>query len=108
MAKYLLGIDNGSTLVKAAVFTTDGREVSVASHKVDLLAPCPGYSEVDMHALWQLTAASIRDALAQAEVQPADILGVACTGHGNGLYLVDAQGQPVRPGIRGADTRARE
>ena len=108
MTKYLLGIDNGSTLVKAAVFTTDGREVSVASHKVDLLAPCPGYSEVDMHALWQLTAASIRDALAQAEVQPADILGVACTGHGNGLYLVDAQGQPVRPGIRGADTRARE
>ena len=32
---------------------------------------------------------------------------MACTGHGNGLYLVDAAGRPVRPAIRGADTRAR-
>jgi L-xylulokinase len=107
MAKYLLGIDNGSTMVKAAVFATDGREVAVAGRKVDLLAPQPGYSEADMESLWLLTAEAIRDALARAQLAPAEIAAVACTGHGNGLYLVDAQGRPVRPGIRGADTRAR-
>ena len=107
MATYLLGIDNGSTMVKAALFGLDGREVAVAARKVDLLAPQPGWSEVDMEALWQLTAAAIRDVLTQAAVEPAEIAGIACTGHGNGLYLVDADGRSVRPGIRGADTRAR-
>ena len=107
MTQYLLGIDNGSTMVKAAVFGTDGSELAVAGRKVDLLAPRPGWSEVDMEALWQLTAEAIREAISRAAIDPRQIAGVACTGHGNGLYLVDAAGQPVRPAIRGADTRAR-
>jgi L-xylulokinase len=107
MDNYLLGIDNGSTMVKAAIFGTDGREVSVASRKVDLLSPQPGWSEVDMEALWQQTADSIREAIARAGIDPKAVAGLACTGHGNGLYLVDAAGKPVRPAIRGSDTRAR-
>ena len=63
MPQYLLGIDNGSTVVKAALFTVDGKEISVASRKVDLLAPQPGYSEVDMQALWLITAEAIREAI---------------------------------------------
>ena len=35
------------------------------------------------------------------------IAAVACTGHGNGVYLVDAAGHPVRNAIFSADTRAR-
>jgi len=107
MPKYLLGIDNGSTMVKAALFTTEGKELGVASRKVNLLAPQPGWSEVDMDELWKTTAESIREALAQAAIDPKDVACVACTGHGNGLYLVDADGRPVRNAIRGADTRAR-
>jgi L-xylulokinase len=107
MGHYLLGIDNGSTMVKAAVVALDGAEVSVASRKVDLLSPQPGYSEVDMEALWQQTAESIREALDHAEIEAGEIAGIACTGHGNGLYLVDAAGAPVRPAVRGSDTRAR-
>ena len=60
-----------------------------------------------MEALWQLTAEAVREAIAKAQIRPAEIACVACTGHGNGLYLVDQAGRPVRPAIRGADTRAR-
>ena len=108
MPQYLLGIDNGSTVVKAALFTVDGKEISVASRKVDLLAPQPGYSEVDMEALLLITAEAISEAISEAGIEPGDIACIASTGHGNGLYLVDADGQPVRPAIRGSDTRARE
>ena len=31
MAEYLLGIDNGSTVTKAALFDQEGREIRVAS-----------------------------------------------------------------------------
>jgi len=108
MSQYLLGIDSGSTVVKAALFTLDGKEISVASRKVELLAPQPGYSEVDMQALWETAAEAIRETVGEAGIDPADIVCIACTGHGNGLYLVDADGRPVRPAIRGADARARD
>lgn len=107
MPQYLLGIDNGSTMIKAAVFGTDGQEVSVASRKGDWLSPQPGWSEADMEVLWQLTAEAVREAIGRSGIDPAQIACVACTGHGNGLYLVDAAGRPVRPAIRGSDTRAR-
>jgi L-xylulokinase len=40
-------------------------------------------------------------------VDPREIIAVACTGHGNGLYLVDEQGHPVRNAILSTDSRAR-
>ncbi len=33
MAEYLLGVDNGNTVSKAALFDLDGREIQVASRK---------------------------------------------------------------------------
>ena len=32
-------------------------------------------------------------------VDPSDILGIGCTGHGKGLYLVDSAGAPAYYGI---------
>ncbi len=106
MARYLVGIDNGGTLSKAAVFTEDGRELAAASRKVAVLEPQPGWSERDMDAMWRGTAEAIREVIAKAGVNAADIVCVACTGHGNGLYLIDADGNPVRNGINSMDGRA--
>jgi L-xylulokinase len=108
MARYLVGVDNGGTMSKAAVFTQDGRELAAAARKVELLQPHPGWSERDMAAMWRGTAEAIREAVAQSGVDPAKIACVACTGHGNGLYLIDADGQPVRNGINSMDGRAAE
>lgn len=104
---YLLGIDNGGTVAKAALFTLDGSEVSVAGHKNAVFTPHPGWAEFDADRLWQATAAAIRKVLASAQVDPHRVKGVACTGHGNGLYLIDAAGKPVRPAIFSSDARAR-
>jgi L-xylulokinase len=106
MAKYLVGIDNGGTVSKAAVFTADGRELAVAGRPVASIVAVPGWSERDMNVLWQDTAAAIREAVEKSGVNPEDIACVTCTGHGNGLYLIDADGNPVRNGIYSSDGRA--
>jgi len=108
MPKYLLGTDNGCTVAKAALFTTDGRELAVASQKIDPLTPQPGWVEMDMRRTWQATADSIRQVLAKAKVNPSDVACVASAGHGNGLYLVDKAGLPVRNAISSTDNRARK
>lgn len=106
MPKYLLGIDNGGTVSKAALFTTDGKEVGVASRKVKALEPKPGWSERDAAGIWRATAAAVREVLKKTGVKPAAIACVAAAGHGNGLYLVDKSGQPVRNGMYSTDKRA--
>jgi L-xylulokinase len=106
MSKYLLGIDNGSTVSKAALFDLSGKEIAVASCAADTEYPHPGWTERDMEMLWQSTASAIREVLAKSGARPEEIAGIGNTGHGNGVYLLDKQGQPLRNGIQSLDSRA--
>ncbi len=106
MGRYLLGIDNGSTLSKAALFDLQGKEIAVASQKADTEYPHPGWTERSMELLWQSTARAIREVIAKSGVEPAEIAGIGNTGHGNGMYLLDRQSEPLRNGIQSMDTRA--
>jgi len=106
MKQYLLGIDNGGTVSKAALFTLTGDEVAVAGRKIPSLEPQPGHAERDANELWRGTADAIREVLAKSGINPRDIACIAGSGHGNGLYLVGADGAPVRNGIYSTDTRA--
>jgi L-xylulokinase len=106
MGRYLLGIDNGSTVSKAALFDLHGKEVAVASCKAETEYPHPGWTERDMEMLWQSTASAIREVLARSGARPEEIAGIGNTGHGNGVYLLDKQGCPLRNGIQSMDSRA--
>jgi L-xylulokinase len=59
-----------------------------------------------MDALWQSTAAAIKEALDKSGIEPKKIIGIGTTGHGNGLYLIDKEGRPARAGIQSLDSRA--
>ncbi len=108
MDKYLLGIDNGGTVAKAALFDLAGKEIAVASSRTPALSPQAGWDEKDTEKLWQATVDAIKEVLAQSKIDAGQIACIACTGHGNGIYLVDAEGKPVRNAIGSADSRARE
>ena len=107
MTQYLLGIDNGSTATKAALFDLAGRELAVAGRKPATSSPAPGWHEREMDAMWRATAEAIREVLQKSGVDPGEIAAVAAAGYGNGLYLVDKAGRPVRPAIDSSDGRAR-
>ncbi len=106
MGKYLLGIDNGSTVSKAALFDLSGKEIAVASCAADTEYPHPGWTERDMEMLWQSTATAVREVLDKSGVRADEIAGIGNTGHGNGIYLLDKQGNPLRNGIQSLDSRA--
>ncbi len=108
MEKYLIGIDCGSTMVKAAVFDSSGKEHAVASRKVEHIYLRPGWTENDMNALWQGVCEVIREILDKSKIDSKKIACVTCTGHGNGLYLVGKDDKPARNGIISSDNRARK
>lgn len=104
--RYLMGIDNGGTFSKAAIFDENGHQVSVASVPTVTITPKPGYTERDMEELWQVNVQAIRKAIEMSRIDPADIAGVSFSGHGKGLYLVGKDGKPSYPGIISTDARA--
>jgi L-xylulokinase len=106
MPGYFMGIDNGGTLTKACIFDERGMEISSASRAVPMSMPRTGFTERDMEALWTANCEAVREALASSGIAPGDLRGMACTGHGKGLYLWGRDGRPARAGIVSTDSRA--
>ena len=104
---YLLGLDNGGTMTKAALFDENGTPVASASRQTPLSTPSAGREERDMEELWQANAACIREVLERSGIDPGAVAGVGCTGHGKGAYLWGEDG-PVCPAIASTDRRAED
>ena len=104
--RYYLGLDNGGTNTKAALFTPDGTQVAVESIATAALTPAPGFVERDMEDMWRDNCAVIRGVLKKSGVRAEEIAGVGLCGHGKGLYLWGKDGKSARRGILSADNRA--
>ena len=104
--EFMLGIDSGGTAVKVAVIGPDGREVAARGTTHPVLTPAPGHAERDPDRAWRCLADDIKGALSDAGIAGADIAGIGVTGYGNGLWLLDADGQAVHNGVLTSDLRA--
>jgi L-xylulokinase len=105
MGEYLLGLDAGNTVIKAVIFDKTGRELARAGEEGHSRIPCPGHVERDLGELWANARRVIRACLAEAGIAAGDIAAIGCAGHGNGLYALDRDGEPLL-GIQSLDTRA--
>ena len=104
--RYLMGIDNGGTFSKAAIFDLEGNQIAVASVPTVTLTPKPGYTERDMDELWRVNADAIRQVITKSGIDAHCLAGVSFSGHGKGLYLVGEDGKPAYHGILSTDERA--
>lgn len=104
--KYAIGLDNGGTVTKAALFDFSGHELQVVSRKTQVVSPRPGYNERDMESVWEANCACIRELLKKSGIDSGQVAGVAVCGHGKGLYLWGKDGKPARAGISSTDNRA--
>ena len=104
--KYYLGLDNGGTTTKAALFTKEGKEVAVAGVSTAMRTPKPDFVERDMEEMWRANCTVIRSVLEKAGVDGAQVAGLGICGHGKGLYLWGKDGKPARNGIISTDNRA--
>ncbi|MDY3250141.1 MAG: FGGY-family carbohydrate kinase [Candidatus Choladocola sp.] len=103
--KYYLGLDNGSSSVKAALYDECGKELFVSKCETETVVPKPGWCERDMETLWEANCRVIRELIRSTGISPEQIAAVSGCGHGKGLYLW-GDGKPVYPGILSSDRRA--
>lgn len=99
-----LGIDLGTSSVKALLLTRDGRVAGEASAAYPVLAPRPGWAESEPAAWWEAAATAVR---ALVERHGSAVEGVGLSGQMHGVVLASASGAPLRPAVLWADGRAR-
>lgn len=106
----LLGIDLGTTGVKAALFAADdGRVLASAFFEYPLLHPQPGWAEQNPADWWNATVSAIRACKEQARlhgIEPRDVRGVGLSGQMHGVVLLDVRDEVLRPCIIWADQRS--
>ena len=106
MSAYALGLDNGGSSVKAAIFDLSGNEIASASRSMDMICPKPGFTERNPKDTWNLNCDVIKEVLKDSKIKANEIIGVATTGYGNGIHMVDKNGNDVYKHIVSTDTRA--
>jgi sugar (pentulose or hexulose) kinase len=98
----LLGLDIGTTAIKAALYNTElGKIVRVASRPTPVSHPQEGWSEHDPSHLWDVTTACIREAAAG---QP--VAGIAISSMAEAGVWIDDCGRPLAPIIAWYDRRS--
>lgn len=100
----LMGIDLGTSSVKVLILDTQGQTLSTGTAAYPVLTPQPGWAESDPQAWWSATVSAVHAALAALPQTRITALGIC--GQMHGVVLTDEQGQPRRPAILWADTRA--
>ena len=106
--KIIIGIDLGTTNVKAIAMGSSGKLIASVARKLDLSTPKPNYVEQDSEQWWGASAACIKEVLSHSDVKPENIECVSASGQGCGALALDSEGRPVHPAIIWMDFRARE
>jgi len=102
----LLGLDVGTTSVKAVVYRTDGIAVGASSLPTPTHIPRPGWAFYRPDELRRTVVAAIRGALA-AVPSPEEIVSVAVASIGESGVLLDAAGAATTDSIAWFDNRTR-
>ena len=98
-----LGIDIGTSGVKAVLVDEGGAIVAQASDALEVSRPAPGFSEQDPQAWWRATVNAVRGLPA---VPRSAVQAVGLSGQMHGATLLDAEDRPLRPAILWNDGRS--
>jgi xylulokinase len=92
-----MGIDVGTSSVKAGLYTLDGTCLGVEAAPVALDRAADGAVTQDLDGLYAAAAQASREAMAASQLEAGQVAALAVDGQMAGLGLVDADHRPVAP-----------
>jgi xylulokinase len=99
----LLGIDLGTSQVKALLCSRSGQVLGTGTASYSVLAPGSGRAEIDPEDWWRATATAVAAAVRR---EGCEISGLAVVGQMHGVVLTDPAGVALRPAVIWLDRRS--
>ncbi|MFC1452775.1 FGGY-family carbohydrate kinase [Verrucomicrobiota bacterium] len=106
VGKLLLGIDVGTSAVKAGIFDETGRLLGLGRSPYATEAPRPGWAQCDPELWWQGAVDALRKAAGEARVDPKDITAAGVGVLFPAVVLLDENARPLYPAILYCDQRS--
>jgi glycerol kinase len=104
--RYVAALDQGTTSTRCILFDRHGRLVSIAQREHRQYYPHPGWVEHDAAEIWAIVGRILPQALADAEVQPEQVVALGVTNQRETTLLWDRRtGAPACRAIVWQDTR---
>lgn len=107
---YLLGLDVGSSSVKASLVKAENGEIAASDFFPKTEAPIisikTGWSEQDPEMWWDNLKLAIAEVKKTAGAKPEDIVAIGISYQMHGLVCVDKDHKVLRPAIIWCDSRA--
>lgn len=99
-----IGIDVGTSGCKAAVIAQDGTIAAQASRAYPLLAPKPGWAELNPSVVWEC----VLDILTELAPMSGEVTALAVASLGEAMVFLDEKDQPLGNSITYLDRRCQE
>src|SRR5262245_5308107 len=108
MKSLLLGIDVGTSNVKAVLITPQGELCAEAHHHYETTHLKPGWVEQNPLDWWEGVIRVTRSVMGQFGADPAQVAGIGVSGQGCALTMLAENDAIVRPAITAMDSRSEE
>ncbi len=102
---YVIGIDLGTSAVKALLVTKSGEVAAEASRAYPLFHEHSGWSEQRPDDWVEATIEALKELSTAQGIDASAIEGISFSGQMHGLVLLNGEGRPVRNAILWNDTR---
>src|SRR5215210_2314195 len=99
----LLGLDLGTSSVKALLMEENGEAVGEGSAPYPVRAPRPGWAESSPEEWWSAVLGATEAAVGR---HGGEVAAVGLSGQMHGVVLADEGGFPLRPAVLWADARS--
>jgi xylulokinase len=100
---FFLGLDIGTSAVKALLVAPNGDIAATATTPLTLATPHPGCAEQDPETWWAATISTVRDVLAKRP--GASVMSIGISGQMHTSVFLDRRGEVIRPALLWCDGR---
>ncbi len=106
--KLLLSVDIGTTAIKAACFSIDGKMTASAYLEYPLIKTKRWHVEQDANLWWELAVRVVKEVLTKIDSNRNEITAMSVSAQGISYVPVDDSGKPLSNAFSWLDTRAVE
>ncbi|MHB8276320.1 MAG: gluconokinase [Candidatus Humimicrobiaceae bacterium] len=105
--QMFMGVDLGTSSLKAGIFDSDGEEIGFSSVETSIICSSPGMAELNPKIIFQTFLDVVKQCIKKSKISADNIEAIGLSTQMHSVIAIDSQGNCISNAIIWADTRAK-